>query len=84
MNDRAMSEKQEKRRVPSIKGFKTPSEETYDRKRFLESLLALREKLADLERECNNDEVMRDTVTLACEGMYRQFLALERKCIREK
>lgn len=79
-----MSEKVKDRRVPSIKGFKTPDEEAYDRERFLESLLALREKLADLERECNKDEVMRDTVTMACEGMYRQFLALERKCIREK
>lgn len=68
----------------SIKGFLTPEQEAYDRERFMEALLGVREKLSDLERECNENEVLRDAVTIACEGIYRQLFALERKCLTDK
>ena len=67
-----------------VKGFLTPEQESYDRERFLESLLGVREKLSDLERECSESEVLRDTVTICCEGIYRQLHALERKCLADK
>ena len=68
----------------TIKGFLTPEQEAYDRERFLEALLGVREKLSDLERECSENEVLRDTVTICCEGIYRQLYALERKCLIDK
>ena len=68
----------------TIKGFLTPEQEAYDRERFLEALLGVREKLSDLERECSENEVLRDTVTICCEGIYRQLYALERKCLADK
>lgn len=67
-----------------MKGFLTPEEEEYDRERFLTALLLVREKLADLERSCNDNEILRDTVTIACEGIYRQLYAIERKCVEQK
>jgi hypothetical protein len=71
------------RRKKSIKGFLSPEEEKYDVDRFRNALSAVREKLTDIAQECNENEVLRDTVTIACEGIYRQLYALERKCVRE-
>jgi hypothetical protein len=70
-------------RRASVKGFLTPDQEAYDVERFTTALQAVRQKLTDIEAECTDNEVLRDTVTIACEGVYRQLYALERKCIQE-
>ncbi|MGI9175686.1 MAG: hypothetical protein ACR2GR_10255 [Rhodothermales bacterium] len=69
-----------RRMKDTIKGFLTPEQEAYDRERFLEALLCVREKLSDLERECSENEVLRDTVTICCEAIYRQLYALAVVC----
>ena len=78
------SGKQHRKSKSGVKGFLTPEQEEYDQERFHAALLGVQAKLADLQRECNENEVLRDTVTIACEGIYRQLYAIERKCLADK
>ena len=77
-------EERDRKEKSLVKGFLTPEQEAYDQERFHMALLGVQAKLVDLERECSENEVLRDTVTIACEGIYRQLYAIERKCLADK
>jgi FPC/CPF motif-containing protein YcgG len=64
------------------KEYFDPQNEQFDIERFEDALDMIRDKLHQLEEDCIDNDVLRDTVIVAVEGYCKQLEAIRRACKR--